>query len=116
MPEYLPRPVFDPPPPSQFRRLLTSPSSIGAITAATLAVYPRILTGSTGIRTRIPDGAAAILGIVPGQVYAVLVGFMLGYGMTKGIDWLRWKVIKSLISYHGWVRNPRSAKTKVSIV
>ena len=77
---------------------LLHPASVGTFTGAALAA----------------SGRPPISGVsVPGRLYWLLVGFALGWGVTKSLDWLRWKCLKRLLTYQGWIYNQKSTKTKV---
>lgn len=90
---------------------LLQPSTVGALgAAAAVALAPRL-----------PDPASLgllnpeFVGRLPGPLYAGIVGFVLGWGSTKGLAWLRWNIFRKLIANHGWIRNPKSSRTKVDL-
>ena len=89
---------------------VASPPSVGAITAAVLAFSPGVLPQLPASET----GLGRALAAVPDRLYAAVVGFALGYGATRTLQWLRRQTLTALLSYKGWIYNARSRKTKVS--
>ena len=89
------------------------PSTVGALTAAAFALNPRVGQGVQGALVeqlvKIPG-----LGRLPYRIYALLVGFSAGYVISHCISWLRWRTLRRLLQYTGWVHDQKSAKTRVN--
>lgn len=79
----------------------TSPSSVGTITAAMLALYP---AGSE--RVKWTETLALKL------VY-ISSGFLVSYFSVKILNWSRKNLLFQLFSYTGWMVKPKAIKTKV---
>ena len=45
----------------------------------------------------------------------VVIGYTAGLGLRQFLSWIRLRVIKNLLAYHGWLFKPNSNSTKVSI-
>ena len=87
-----------------------SPSSVGTATAAALVLASRFFTN-------VPlSNRAVCLRFVPVPLLLITGGFTLGYSSVKVTEWIRWKIVKSMFSYLGWISNPKSYKTKVSVI
>ena len=85
------------------------PSTTGALVSAVVASLPKSCNKSLlRVVEKIPGGSN-----VPERLYLALLGFIVGYGLFKGCDWIRHRLLKSLLGYQGWVVNPRSKTTKV---
>lgn len=41
------------------------------------------------------------------------VGFALGYGYMSVLHWLRWRLLRVLLSYQGWLYHPKATSTTV---
>lgn len=78
-----------------------SPSSIGTITAAMLALYP---AGSERVKW------TETLALKFGYIFS---GFLVSYLSVKTLLWLRKKILVKLFSYTGWMVQPKSLKTKM---
>ncbi|CAD5120618.1 DgyrCDS9175 [Dimorphilus gyrociliatus] len=78
-----------------------SPSSIGSITAAMLALYP---AGSE--RVQWTEAIALKLCYIMG-------GFLVSYFSVKALMWTRKRLLISLFSYTGWMIQPKSLKAKI---
>jgi hypothetical protein len=89
-----------------------TPTSLGMVTAAIAAFGPRGLVPDA--LTRIPGADYLGLNRLPTKLYLALLGFAAGYTATQSVNWLRWNILKSLLSYKGWVYGAKSYKIKVS--
>ena len=89
---------------------LLYPSSVGALTGAALALSPTLLGRTPAILGYLPRPLTRL----PNPVCLALLGFSAGYVATKTADWIRWKVIKRLLQYQGWVHGSKAIKTQVS--
>ncbi|KAI0213942.1 Carnitine O-acetyltransferase, mitochondrial, partial [Lamellibrachia satsuma] len=92
-----------------------NPVTIGTVTAA--SIYPVTLNAARQFKFAVPlaDRWLAVsqtFGSVPARVYFIVVGFSMGYGLSKGIGWLRTKLLEVLFRYQGWT-NGHSVTTKV---
>ena len=93
---------------------LFNPGTIGCLTAAAFAALPRVPGRSLLPEVNLlPDKLDNVVGAIPSRVYAMLLGFMLGFSLSKGVGWARLKALRALFSYHGWVHGS-SSKTKVN--
>ena len=91
--------------------LFLTPISVGSLTAATFAAAPWLVP----MPCRLLGSEAGWVGtdeILP-RACASLIGFVLGFGSVKLSVWLRWRTLKALLSYHGWIYNQKSFKTRV---
>ena len=92
-----------------------NPVTIGTATAA--SIYPVTLNAARQFKFPLPLGdrwlaVSQSFGVVPARVYFLVVGFSLGYGLSKGFGWLRTELLQILFRYKGWT-NARSLATKV---
>ena len=92
---------FTPAQPSLLRKYVT-PTTVGALISATLLASPL--------------GDDVIGGELAGhQFLQAIFGFVVGYSGLKSFLWLRLKLLRSLLTYRGWVTAPKSLKTKVRL-
>ena len=49
-----------------------------------------------------------------GVLGSAVLGFGAGYGAMSMVQWLRWRAIKWLLAYHGWMFNQKAKSTVVS--
>jgi len=104
--DFVPRPA---PASRQFTSVLTQPNTVGVLGAgAAVALSPGVVN-SVSLGLISPELAERI----PGKVLAAAVGFALGWGATKSLEWIRWELFKKLIANHFWIRNPKSSRTKL---
>ncbi|ELT93902.1 hypothetical protein CAPTEDRAFT_215687 [Capitella teleta] len=92
-----------------YYRALT-PGVIGGLSAAALGALPRVPSLPADIR--LPAKLENIVVKIPTRAYMMLLGFILGLSLSKGVGWFRLRVLRSLLSYQGWVTDARSTKTK----
>ena len=86
------------------------PVSVGVITSAVSASLSnvKVNTLTSSLLEQLPGGNH-----VSPRIPLALVGFLFGFGGVKVWHRLRMRLIKSLLSYFGWMTSPKSAKTKV---
>ena len=53
--------------------------------------------------------------VVPVPVTASLLGFVSGYAAVKLLNSVRWRLIRQLLKYQGWIFTPKSKKTLVQL-
>ena len=95
---------------------LLNPGIIGGLTAAAMGALPRVPGRGLVPAGSLPERVEGLIGAVPGRVYMLLLGFLLGFSVSKGVGWVRLRALKALFSYQGWVLGASSTKTKVSLV
>ena len=91
---------------------LLYPSSVGCLTAAALAMSPTVVDKAEPILEMLPSAVTKI----PTPVILAAVGFPAGYLLTAAANWARWKTIKALLQYQGWIHGTKNMKTKVKYV
>ena len=124
---YLPaKPIkhpYDLPPKIPAYTRLYHPSNAGILTA-TLATFgstvelPSFLTSPCRSVTWpwYEDGVTGrVLRVIPGRLCVTVIAFFCGFITFKCLDWARWRTLKSLLNYRGWLYCPNSVKTKVSL-
>lgn len=88
---------------------LLYPSSVGCLTAAALALSPTIVDKSEQFLEMLPSPVTKI----PTPVILAAIGFPAGYLLTTAANWARWKTIKALLQYQGWIHGAKDMKTKL---
>ena len=124
---YLPeKPIkhpYDLPPKIPAYTRLYHPSSAGILTAS-LATFgstielPSFVTSpcrSVAWLWEEDTVAGRVLRIIPGRLCVTIVAFFCGFVTFKCLDWARWRTLKSLLNYRGWMYSPTSVKTKVRL-
>ena len=92
-----------------------NPVTVGTATAA--SIYPVTLNAARQFSFALPlaerwQAVSQTFGTVPARVYFIVVGFSVGYGLARGLGWLRTKLLEVLFRYQGWT-NGHSVTTKV---
>ena len=99
---------------------LWTPPYMATLVAAVIAFY--INYSGTTIDIELPaeegrwGGVSQILQAVPVSLYVLLASFLAGFALIKAADALRWRALKGLFSYQGWLYHPNSYKTKVIVI
>lgn len=96
---------------------LWTPGTFGALSATAFAVSPSLglsfFKEDSGPFATLAKVVPSSLDGLPRWLTGALLGFLLGLCVFKSIDWLRWRLLKQLLTYKGWVFRPKAATTKV---
>jgi hypothetical protein len=89
-----------------------TPTNLGLLTAAVTAFTAKGVPDA--LKSLTPVAESLGLSRLPPKLSAALVGFVAGYSATHAANWVRWNILKALLSYKGWVYGAKSYKAKVS--
>ena len=87
-----------------------TPVNTGLFIGAVLAAFPHVLGEHANqliVDTLLKSE------VFPRQLCVAVLGFLAGYVVARALNYIRWKVVKLLLVYLGWVTDPKSFKTKV---
>ena len=89
-----------------------TPINTGLLVGVTLAAFPRAISVGGKYTEYITD-ILLKSNVIPRQLCVAGLGFVAAYITAKTLNWIRWKLVKSLLTYTGWVTSPKSLRTKV---
>ncbi|KAK3093524.1 hypothetical protein FSP39_016746 [Pinctada imbricata] len=89
-------------------RKYSDASAVGFLSAILFAVF------SEPVKTYVDFGEKwmALSGL-PYQMNTAMLGFIVGFGFVRIWLLMRLQIMKSLLSYRGWMHNPKSTTTKL---
>ena len=90
-----------------------SPLNTGLAVGVTLAALPKQVSFGWKYADYITDTLLQSE-VIPRQYRVAGLGFLTAYLTAKSFIWIRWKLIKSLLTYTGWITAPKSLRTKVN--
>lgn len=89
-------------------RNFSEASAVGFLSAILFTVF------SNPVRNLVDFGEKWLgLSALPYQMNTALLGFVAGFGLVRILLLARLTILKMLLSYHGWMDNPKSTATKV---
>ena len=61
----------------------------------------------------LPEPSGSKSGMVVAVATAAALGYSLGHSTMSAVQWLRFRAIKALLAYNGWMFNQKATSTKV---